>query len=402
MATSGLKVLLDESQAINTYVYDKYGNVTRTYYLRYANHATSLATRHRKKPLVPTVTPLSYVHDHDNTQVFDGRKADGSGAIGGYKTVPVGPPYQTDTTSEDGAVARTRIQASLYNRHTSLGETLVEADQTFKMVRGALTRIDTILESLYRGKKKKIERAIRMPVSNKTYRRIVKARNAGKSATDGALAIQYGWMPIVQLLEDSVRIYADGLYTRGQELKLRSGMQRDNMHRPVSRESAEKPARARASIIARVHNPALANLNGLGLVNPLREAWNRVGLSFVFDWFIPVGTYLSAITAAAGLEFVYGSQTSVSKTVSYGTFNGKTDAIRYIQTRGQRSAILGFAMPSLSVLWTGSGLNSVSKTLSAALLFSQRVLLRNYVKPPLERGNYAPVGRPRPQGRPKR
>jgi hypothetical protein len=51
------------------------------------------------------------------------------------------------------------------------------------------------------------------------------------------------------------------------------------------------------------------DLERLGLVNPLAVAWELVPLSFVFDWFLPVGDMLSALTIGFGTTFKTGYTT---------------------------------------------------------------------------------------------
>lgn len=48
-------------------------------------------------------------------------------------------------------------------------------------------------------------------------------------------------------------------------------------------------------------------LNQCGMLNPASLAWELVSLSFVIDWFVPIGPVLSALTAPAGLSFVDGT-----------------------------------------------------------------------------------------------
>lgn len=48
-------------------------------------------------------------------------------------------------------------------------------------------------------------------------------------------------------------------------------------------------------------------LKSTGITNPLLLAWELLPYSFVVDWFIPVGNYLSNLDAAVGLQFVRGA-----------------------------------------------------------------------------------------------
>lgn len=53
-------------------------------------------------------------------------------------------------------------------------------------------------------------------------------------------------------------------------------------------------------------NAALASLSKLGLANPAEVVWELVPFSFVLDWFLPVGDWLSTLDAAVGYEFLDG------------------------------------------------------------------------------------------------
>jgi hypothetical protein len=62
---------------------------------------------------------------------------------------------------------------------------------------------------------------------------------------------------------------------------------------------------------AEVHisNPNLYLANKLGFVNPAVIAWELVPFSFVVDWFVPVGNFLSQWTDFVGLSLQNGYTT---------------------------------------------------------------------------------------------
>jgi hypothetical protein len=62
----------------------------------------------------------------------------------------------------------------------------------------------------------------------------------------------------------------------------------------------------------RLRNAGLATLSQLGLINPAVIVWERLPYSFVVDWFAPVGSWLNALTAAAGYDFVTGCRSTMS------------------------------------------------------------------------------------------
>ena len=57
----------------------------------------------------------------------------------------------------------------------------------------------------------------------------------------------------------------------------------------------------------KLSSPVLAELSSLGLINPAEIIWELTRYSFVVDWLIPVGGWLSSLTSDVGYSFVSGS-----------------------------------------------------------------------------------------------
>lgn len=51
-----------------------------------------------------------------------------------------------------------------------------------------------------------------------------------------------------------------------------------------------------------IRNPNLASLQQWGLLNPAVVAWDMLPFSFVLDWFVPIGSWLSSFTDFAGID----------------------------------------------------------------------------------------------------
>lgn len=69
----------------------------------------------------------------------------------------------------------------------------------------------------------------------------------------------------------------------------------------------ESVHKAWVSLYYGLTNANLAEFSSLGLINPLEIIWELVPYSFVVDWFLPVGNWLSSMTADAGFTFQGGS-----------------------------------------------------------------------------------------------
>jgi hypothetical protein len=59
--------------------------------------------------------------------------------------------------------------------------------------------------------------------------------------------------------------------------------------------------KTRCKIWCELTSPHLSTMQQLGLTNPALVAWELVPFSFVFDWFIQVGDWLTAMTAQQGV-----------------------------------------------------------------------------------------------------
>ena len=84
-------------------------------------------------------------------------------------------------------------------------------------------------------------------------------------------------------------------------------------------------------------NP-LAELSSVGLINPVELAWELLPYSFVVDWFLPIGPWISALTADVGFTFVTGGQSRKTTMVP----NGSPTVL------SQASDILSLSIPSFS------------------------------------------------------
>lgn len=74
--------------------------------------------------------------------------------------------------------------------------------------------------------------------------------------------------------------------------------------------------RVRVVLYYELDNPVVVKFAQLGLTNPLELAWERLKYSFVIDWFIPVGNWLSTLDADFGWKFKAGARTEFTRVKS--------------------------------------------------------------------------------------
>jgi hypothetical protein len=124
----------------------------------------------------------------------------------------------------------------------------------------------------------------------------------------------------------------------------------------------------------------LNTLGKLGLTNPLSAAWNLATLSFVVDWFIPIGDYLDALDVPMRFQHVGGSWgfKASGETIyadlrpqSGWTLSGESlNSTKRVYV--QRRPMTGLPTPKLADLSFKAELG-IQQATSAVALFSQTV-----------------------------
>lgn len=91
--------------------------------------------------------------------------------------------------------------------------------------------------------------------------------------------------------------------------------------------------------------PFLVPFVQLGLTNPAELIWERLGYSFVVDWFLPVGNWLSALDADLGWNYLIGSTTLFSRVKSNArNYDGDQDPSSFYSNHYRDCKVDGFSM----------------------------------------------------------
>lgn len=238
-----------------------------------------------------------------------------------------------------------RINGSEFN----LGIALAECNQTLQMIGDSAVRINKSLTALKRGNMNLAAKWL-MDGTGRSQRRRYSS-NTQRSLSQSKLSsnwleLQYGWLPLLSDTKAGAEWLANRLevpfkksyrasgrvtiYEQTESAWMRKG--------PTGLWPCEPPPQSvmsseyRKQIIAIVsEQPSIAV--SLGLTDPLSIAWEKIPFSFVADWFIPIGDYLSARGFASSIKgtFVTTIKGTYGRTV-YGNNNFTTP--RYIGDRG--------------------------------------------------------------------
>lgn len=279
----------------------------------------------KKKRLGQYISPLAYQYDYESRRIFPGsfRRPDiydqGNWSVGNCLAVLSGslgintnPDYKWASNLERvGLISQARLKA--YNKmkesSLNLGQALAESRETVGTILGVAKRIGKFGYLLKKGK---FGSALKSLGLNSP-------RRAMKNAQDCWLEARYGVRPLLSdayNAAEALTLLSDD----SQEWILRAGARSDivqfndvqrvflDNNRVLCSTYTERMSVAKIVVHALLTDHRRHNQTLLGLTNPLSLAWELLPLSFVADWFVPIGKWAGSLDAFSGLTFLRESQ----------------------------------------------------------------------------------------------
>jgi len=128
------------------------------------------------------------------------------------------------------------------------------------------------------------------------------------------LEYKYGWMPLLMDVKGAAEFFAQQHVIRPPRFNVSASelfAKNDHWQEAFEPYGGGSPAmqqhstscvvKVKVKIWCELSSPHLSEMQQLGLTNPALVAWELVPFSFVFDWFISVGDWLTAMTAQQGV-----------------------------------------------------------------------------------------------------
>lgn len=223
-------------------------------------------------------------------------------------------PSAIEPSSNMGNASLVKALEKLKNQDVHIGNFVAEAHKTLEMF---ATNANRIGKGVMAFRKK-------FPKLFNTARQVEKdslPRNRWCEIPNLWLELQYGWKPLMSdvygaihhlqkrkrfnmplvtvkgYVADDIDSYVDAFDTAGNKFSCHY-----THHREVS-----------TFLTYGLSSPGLAELSSLGLINPLEIVWETTRFSFVVDWFLPVSSWLSSLTADTGYTWKSGGQSIKSK-----------------------------------------------------------------------------------------
>jgi hypothetical protein len=194
----------------------------------------------------------------------------------------------------------------LIDSDVNVGNFLGEAPQSIKMIASQAIIVLRAYRALRKGDFAAIPRILG----------VTTRKNVGKDAAGVWFSYKFGWLPLLEDIFGMQKAVMQQI-ERPSFGKVKSAVVTNLTVTPPSQlnivETRDNTKGCEVGLVYKVDSPTLAGLNSLGLVNPLSVAWELLPLSFVVDWFIPVGHFINGLSAGIGLDFVTGYRTTFAR-----------------------------------------------------------------------------------------
>lgn len=305
----------------SNYVYVKWGDTMVTTYSR---SYTSVNT-----PGFPNVSPLP-INNHSVVwrRLFPGQLRTEArhptdkktwSVYAGHSTgyaIP-GPSLfdQSEVFSNEAErKARSRLIASIQRMHANVAQNVGEYRQVQGMFLDTARRFAFAYRSLRRGDANGFLREISISRRDKHNLLNSGPYNIRRRAPELWLQYAYGWSPLCsdiyavignwyKRMEEGYPILAQGVGGHQPNVATSQYVVCDEAFK---NETVFKSRIVKYKVWYEIDNSRIANMSSWGLTNPALLAWELLPYSFVVDWFLPVGDWLSSVNYDVGLYFKKG------------------------------------------------------------------------------------------------
>lgn len=210
--------------------------------------------------------------------------------------------------------ATTKAYLALKNQKVNLSVAFAERHETAELFSRAAERIAHQIKSFKKHNFKSFTKAA-----------AVEGTSRWRQTPKDWLEMQYGWKPLMADVSGA----CEAMSSREKDSKvfrakvLGRAKRTDFDHYQLFGRGTtyqkliiRRSHSARTELLYQLSSPLLVPFVQLGITNPLELIWERVGFSFVVDWFLPVGNWLSSFDADWGWTFLSGSDTSFVRVTS--------------------------------------------------------------------------------------
>lgn len=217
----------------------------------------------------------------------------------------------SETAKYDDAVGRLRLQ--IKEMKFNAAQFVAEREATLKTVTDTVTKLAKAFRSAKRGDLLGAARNLGLSPTDLVATRASRRRSA-KALASNWLALQYGWKPLLNDIYGAAEVLGN-LHAPGfpfQKARSQYRVHAEHTDRFLSGSGTFEviyhiEVIGRFNVVYTQSMSTLPTITSLGLTNPALIAWELLPFSFVVDWFLPIGNWISQWDATAGVTFVRGS-----------------------------------------------------------------------------------------------
>lgn len=292
-----------------------------------------------------------YIMTYERTGLIDNfKRSNGSQAL---------PSSLIISNLRDQAIQKAR--SKLKDQDVNLLEVWGERHETLNMIRQNIDRIGRAASSL---RKRDLAGAAQALGVGLRSSHSLSGFSQSKALSNGWLELQYGWRPLIsdiyggveflhkkltQPKRTTVRVVGSSGLSGGDSSQSKFG----TLNKGTLTVTSQYKVDVKACAYYHHLSPTSHTLAQLGITNPLYLWWELTRFSFVVDWLVGIGGWLSSLDASVGFSYNDGCITYYQKaiqTYNYSlhgpTANGYTEDIEYSDrseyVRCQRAGLTNF------------------------------------------------------------
>lgn len=234
------------------------------------------------------------------------------GSVGGGAVWPPGIDDRVRRRATNNLLKNAKDQKA------DMATTLAEGGKSIGTIVSGVGKITKAITELRRGNLAGAAQGLGIATSSRRQRRFNRTarRDQEKAIADSWLEMEYGWKPIIFSVYDAAVLAADTVapiyrssVTGKATEKFSSGKPtsyRDGAGTVTQTDLVRGHVEYRFKAVFEMTNESAHRAAMSGLTNPAVVAWELMPWSFVIDWFLPIGNWLSLLDATNGLTYKRG------------------------------------------------------------------------------------------------
>lgn len=275
--------------------------------------------------------PFEYKFYRDSSTLVGSPCVKSSSTYYGSKIIREEEGVSTSVILTDNSVSNINISAlesravndlllKIKDQKINVAQAFAERQQLVDLVASTATRLVNAIRGIKRGNIADAASALGLtPTSSQKRRKTPRGKVTEKFISRSWLELQYGWLPLLGDIDGAAEELAtvDPLtrLIRAETHKRFDDRINTVVKTADSTTTTVKTVKydIRYGVSYYLTDSGLNVAGRIGLTNPLLIAWELLPWSFVIDWFIPVGDYISSFDATLGLAFNDGYRTDFHK-----------------------------------------------------------------------------------------